>query len=346
MQKLILLSVFLLVLSSCNSATEERTLTEITINDAHLFTSAETDENIANPSTIRVTDNQLYLFDFGLQKFQHFDLDGNRTGMFGEEGQGPGEFQGVAGFWVFDDEIAAFDQRGAKLLYYSQDGRFLNEKAIDRNNFEPGLVMTSTDQFIVPQNGKDGNLAKFSDLSSGESFSFGEAEVEATDFDPGAITQSLERGNLPSFMLGRINLAAGDDRVYLFHIATGKLEAFDMAGVLLAETVVELPVMKKIKDEFFEQSKNALEQGFFIIFSYISSMQATNNGVALLLNGPADHPITVLTFDKSLENPTAYYYNNEIIGRAQTIEIDEVNNTIYFVNIGTAEIFSVPWGVR
>jgi hypothetical protein len=331
---------------SCGPASDERVLTEITIGEARLFVSAETDDDIANPSTIRLADNEVYLYDFGLQKIHHFDNAGNRIRMFGEQGQGPGEFQGLAGFWVFDDEITAFDQRGAKLLYFSRDGRFLNEEAIDRDNFEPGLIMTGPGQLIVPQNGRDGKLAKYKDITGGQSFTFGEAETEASDFNPGAISQSLERGNLPSYMLGRISVAAGDDRIYLFHIATGKLQAFNKEGSLQAETVLDLPVMEKIKDEFFEHSRNALEQGFFILFSYINSMKATENGVALLLNSPADHPVTVFTLDKSLQNQTAFYYDYEILGRVQTIDIDETNNTIYFVNMGTSEVFRAPWGVQ
>jgi|GEM_PF-1766565 len=346
MPRLLLLSILIPFMFSCGSTADENGFTEITIDEANLFTSAETDDNIANPSTIRVADNQVYLYDFGLQKIHHYATNGNRIRMFGEQGQGPGEFQGLAGFWVFDNEIAAFDQRGAKLLYYSRDGRFLNEEAIDQENFAPGFTMTGPGQLIIPLNGRDGKLAKYKDITGGQSFAFGDAEIEASDFDPGAISQSLERGNLPSYMLGRISVAAGDDRIFLFHIATGKLQAFDKEGTLQAEIVLDLPVMEKIKEEFFEQSRTALEQGFFILFSYINSIKATDNGVALLLNAPIDYPVTVLTLDKSLQNQTAFYYDFEILGRVQTIDIDEANNTIYFVNMGTSEVFRAPWGVQ
>lgn len=111
----------------------------------------------------------------------------------------------------------------------------------------------------------------------------------------------------------------------------------------MAETTLNLPVMESIKEEFFEQSSNALEQGFFIIFSYISSMVATEDGVALLFNGPSEHPATVLHLNNTLETKTAFYYNSEELGRVSTFDIDVGKNCIYFVNSGTSEVFSASW---
>lgn len=342
---LLTLTIFSLGLNSCTKSEPESGLTEITIDQAELILSAETDADIAQPSTIRVATYGFYLYDFGLQKILFYDKEGKQQLQFGQEGQGPGEFQGLGGFWVFDDSVVGFDQRGAKFLYYSHDGELMREQQIEQEHFAPGLSMITADRFYIPLNGNGGKLAKYIDISSGESFSFGEAAFEEADFDPGTIQQSIERGNLPDYMLNRVSISANQNRIFLFHTATGKLQAFDKNGDLLSETTLEMPVLEKIKEEFFEHSKMALEQGFFILFSYINSMVSTENGVALLLNGPAEHPVTVLHLDNNLESKTAYYYDSEDFGRVSRFDIDEKLNSIYFVNPGTSEIFRAPWGL-
>lgn len=342
---LLTLIIFSLVLFSCTKSEPENGSTEITIDQAELILSAETDSNIARPATIRVATDGFYLYDFGLQKILFYDKEGNRQLQFGQEGQGPGEFQGLGGFWVFDDVIAGFDQRGAKFIFYSHEGEFLREEQIEQENFAPGLTMVSPDRYYIPLNGKGGTLAKFVDHNSGQNFTFGESEIEQSDFDAGTIRQSIERGNLPDYMLNRVSISTNQNRTFLFHTATGKLQAFDKSGNIQSEITLNLPVFEKIKEEFFEHSKSALERGFFILFSYINSMVSTENGVALLLNGPAEHPVTVLYLDNNLESKTAYYYDSEELGRVSMFDIDEKSNSIYFVNPGTSEIFGAPWGL-
>lgn len=333
----------LLFLYSCGKNGEEINVTEITIDQAELVLSAETDPDIANPSIIRTTDNGFYIYDFGVQKILYYDKEGNQQLKFGHEGQGPGEFQGAGGFWVFDDELVLFDQRGAKILHFSRDGTFLKEESIEQEDFAPGLTMSAPGRFYIPLNGKDGKLAKFIDKTGDTRFAFGEADIPDTDFDAGKVRQSIERGNLPDNMLGRVSISAGDERVYLFHTAVGKLQAYDTDGNLQAEIILDLPVMEESKQEFFEHSKQALERGFFILFSYINDMSATGNGVALLLNTPSDHPVTVLSLDKNLRNKTIIQYETDTLEHVSTFSLDEDKNSIYLVNMGTSEIFRAPW---
>jgi len=339
------LFIFSMLLFSCANNDSEGGVTEIAIDQAERVLSAETNFDLARPSSIRIADNGFYLYDFGLQKILYFDKEGNQQLQFGQEGQGPGEFQGLAGFWLFDDEITLFDQRGAKFLYYSRSGDFIREESIEQENFAPGLTMTSRDQFYIPLNGNDGVLAKYVDKSSGRSFTFGQPEHETEDFDAGLIRQSIERGTLPSYMLNRVSIAANQEQVFLFHIATGKLQAYGHDGNLEAETVLNMPVFEKIKGEFFEHSKSALEQGFFILFSYINSMIATENGVALLLNAPAEFPVTVLHLDNSLQNQTVVTYSAETMERPSMFDINEEKGSIWFVNPGTAEVFQSLWSL-
>ncbi len=333
----------LLFLYSCGKNGDETKITILTIDQAELVVSAETDPDIANPSIIRTAGSGFYIYDFGIQKILYYDDEGNQQLKFGNEGQGPGEFQGAAGFWVFDEEIILFDQRGAKFLHFGLEGTFLKEESIEREDFAPGLTMSSPGRFYIPVNGKDGKLVKQVDKTSDIRFAFGEADIQETDFDPGIIRQSIERGSLPDNMLGRVTIAAGYDRVYLFHTAVGKLQAYDTEGNLQAEIMLDLPVMEESKQEFFKQSRLAIEQGFFIFFSYINSMATTENGVALLLNTPADHPVTVLSLDRNLRNKTIIHYENDTMERVSMFDLDEEKSSIYFVNMGTSEIFRAPW---
>ena len=213
MNKKLLCITFLLLIYSCVNDEPDDSLTEITIDQAELILSAEKDDEIARPSTFRVTTDGFCLYDFGLHKILCYDENGNRQLMFGKEGQGPGEFQGLAGFWIFDELITAFDQQGAKLLYYDHDGSFLREENLEQENFAPGLTMIGPEQLFIPLNGKDGKLAAYFDNKSGERFSFGGADLEESEFDASEISQSIERGTLPDFMLGRVMIAAGENHV-------------------------------------------------------------------------------------------------------------------------------------
>lgn len=56
---------------------------------------------------------------------------------FGSHGRGLGEFESLAGFWVFDDKYLVYDYNGFKFITYDTQGNLVSERLIDANPVNP-----------------------------------------------------------------------------------------------------------------------------------------------------------------------------------------------------------------
>ncbi|MFC1544242.1 6-bladed beta-propeller, partial [Gemmatimonadota bacterium] len=79
----------------------------------------------------RLTDGTLFVFDRDQRTVHVFEPDGSHRGSFGREGQGPGEFQRVAGMATVDGELHLFDRQNMRISVFDLSGGLLRETRLN-----------------------------------------------------------------------------------------------------------------------------------------------------------------------------------------------------------------------
>ena len=70
-------------------------------------------------------DGGLHSMHWGEAEIRRWSPEGAPAGSVGREGEGPGEFQAVAGLGFFGDSLWVWDRRGYRVSYFDKDGNFL-----------------------------------------------------------------------------------------------------------------------------------------------------------------------------------------------------------------------------
>ena len=94
---------------------------------------------IGNISSVRVTDNRIYVQDNPNKQLLVYDLDGNYLMKIQRQGRGPGEYVSLTQFDVNETtgEITIMDLPSRKLLVYSDSGEFVRSISFVENDDVP-----------------------------------------------------------------------------------------------------------------------------------------------------------------------------------------------------------------
>jgi len=163
MQKATTLCLLVLLLMGCNSTInkEQMDITRIKIDPSEAikpvkfsklfvdlkYIQLETDKNcvIGNIDKIIHTENKIIIMDSYITKSIYiFDTDGKINSVINKSGRGPGEYTELTDFTFDsnDNNILIFCGATHKLLFYSLDGKFINEL---NTNFQANFI-----QYISP----------------------------------------------------------------------------------------------------------------------------------------------------------------------------------------------------
>ncbi|TVR26785.1 MAG: hypothetical protein EA390_14415 [Balneolaceae bacterium] len=125
---MICMILFQLIVNSCASDSGKiDTVAEIIKLDEPIILIHYEDKHLASPMLLKTTSwDHLLVYDSRLGVVKAFDGEGKLRAEFGERGQGPGEYQRVGNFALFDDNVYLIDDFGFAIhkFHYDSNGNY------------------------------------------------------------------------------------------------------------------------------------------------------------------------------------------------------------------------------
>jgi len=104
----------------------------------------------------------LYALDTQDTKIKIYDQSGNFLMLFGQKGQGPGEFDTPASInFSPDNELVIEDVIGRKLVFFTKKGKFLRNLSMTAQFAVGNVLMDNEGGFLAREMGFEGNLMFF-----------------------------------------------------------------------------------------------------------------------------------------------------------------------------------------
>lgn len=327
--------------SDPQTAETERITLEISESIRVIDTS--TDDRFAMPSSILPHRNGLFVYDFGAGSIHRFDMEYNLTDSFGNQGGGPGEYQYLAALWMFDGNLTGFDPQNAKLITYSPDGDFMEEESLSSDQFSLMMAAGSANDFYFQSDGVDGTLITHSSLSDESVHHFGESLTDDDEeISISSARQAIEREQIPAFMKNRVLPAVNDERIFIFQLTTGVLQAFNHQYEKEWEYRFETDFMDEVFDNYIEANKMMLDRGNIIFLMYAYHLEATDDGVAILFSTPEGTPVTIGWMDNHGTQAGVISYSG-LEFNSQRFSLSPDRNHVYINNQMEGEIWRAEW---
>ncbi len=202
----------------------------------------------------------VYISDRGDRAIKEYDSSGKYVRTIGKEGQGPGEFQGIADLQILPDgRLIVLDFKSNRLSIFNPEGKFLTSSNLPHSMFTIYLTTDSTftsDETVYRPEKK--HSIKTFDFSGIELMSFGDFVT---------VKPKILRSKGMAFALGipyiPLSVFAGDNKnQLLFHCLNSEylIEVYDKNGVLFRKIYrpyTPLPFTGKDREEFIKNvSKN------------------------------------------------------------------------------------------
>lgn len=271
--------------------------------NTYVFLSAEDTPFLGKPTTIKAVSDGLFFVDLGHYQITKVDYEGNHLLSFGNHGRGPGELQSITGFWPFKNEYLVYDYTSFKFLTFDAHGKLMDEEVLNENPVNPDsdfsipitLDALSSDKLIIPSGGRNGSLFAIADRNSGDVSYFGKAVGEFVQvYNNQEVMQAYSRGEIPDIMLNLVILSSNSNAIYSLQQATGVLGKFTHSGEQVWELELNIPgqegLIEHIAQHNIEAGRSNVRRQRFI---HARAMDANESGVAILLNMPADQPLTI-----------------------------------------------------
>lgn len=345
-----LLFLFLLIGSlGCFNAKKENSNNTLK-ETAFLMMHADSTEIIGAPALIQSVENGFILFDGAYYRFTKFDLQGNKLFSFGKKGKGPGEFLSMSGFKKFEDFYTVFDYRNAKLLKYRINGELIEEVGLNSDYF-PVLPISveaiEPDRFIMPSLGKEGSLLMDIDRKNNNVQYFGHSIGDYVEnFNPGKMNQAqaITSHKIPSYMLNMVALSSNQTGIFSFQQTTALLEKYSSSRELIWQKKIKTPALDGLFDIYFEKNIARIKKGqpTRYTFAYANEMEASEKGVAILLNLRDDQPVTIFWISNDGQNSKVITFDG-IETQPGQFSISEQSSQIFFTNYLQGTIYKAEW---
>ena len=311
---------------------------------ADLIIDANLDKQIAFPSFVRTAGDYFLVYDGQIGKIHKFNYHGDKLMSFGNKGRGPGEFQSVTNYWIMDDAFLFYDYNAAKLVYYNFQGSFVSEKPIKKEHLSLSNAMLSDNRFVLPANGENGALLKVVDYRTDDVFYLGRGYGDVVRPNAKTIRDLIKRTNrISEFFYNKVTVDAIGSDIYIVQNVTGKLQKYSIDEGLIWEMSIKIPSQEVLfdnyKEELFGQNR------YLPDLRYAEGIQATDQGVAVLLNTPENEPVTIvwITSDGKqgliIEYPTIEIPKNFLPRFRLAPEVGEV----IFVNSLDGKVLKAEW---
>lgn len=354
---ILLLSV--MIACSAHEKQEASDFEEYVRSETNVFLSTETSDFVGTPTRIKAFSGGLYYSDSGFQKITKVDRDGNQLLSFGSQGQGPGEFESLTGFWVFDDDYLVYDYNGFKFITYDHQGNLVSERAVSKNpvnpdGFPPGIPITvqaiSPHELLIPSRGRDESLFAIADIKADTLQLVGKAigkHVES--FDDENVERAFSAGEIPDIFMNMVLLGSSPSGIYSFQQTTGILEKYSYSGDLVWEKNLKIPEQEGLFHQIARVNQNAAKNNEPTrLFNYAIAMSAHEEGVAMLLNMPEEHPVTAAWVSNDGGHLSVVVFHGlkqEEIGTMSSFSVSPNDKRAYFLNILDGIIHETEWPV-
>ncbi len=325
------------------------------------FLSPVTSEFVGSPAGIQADEGALYFYDRALKRITKVDTNGEKQLTFGREGSGPGEFESVVGFWVFEERYMIYDYNAFRFNIYHKDGSpdediVINENPVHPDRWPPAYPVSTealnTSEVLVPSQGKGGSLVAVVNIETDSIQFLGSAvgDYLVGSVDRRDIQGAYAAGEIPDIVDNQVAMGGNQSAVYSFQQITGILEKYDRSGRLLWEKYLKVPAQETMFDQFAEENKKRAgdpEQAP-ISYHYARDIEVHDDGVAVLLNMPDDdHPLTLVWVPADGGDSKKITYSGITYSHLpridQSFSISPCDETIYFVDFYDGIIHKAEW---
>jgi hypothetical protein len=293
---LLFLLVFIL---SCSPKQENKTYERNIVEDISVILSADNTKDIANPAWIKSVSDGFLIYDAKLNEILKFNLEGQKLFSFGRQGNGPGEFLSVGGFWKFDQGFLIHDNKAQKLIRYDPSGNHIKDISLDfldTPTLPVGIEALNFQEFVMPSGGEASSLLKVMDVTSQRAEYVGDvvSKKYVRKPTPDERRQAISLGNIPAMDENNVLLSSNESGIFSFQQTTATLEKYSQSGSLLWQKNLRIPEVEELFDYLFQENKSRLDSGKPLLqFAYAHGISANDEGVGVLLNVRGGQPVTI-----------------------------------------------------
>ena len=346
------------LLAGCVSenGVDELVYPEHIVGEVSVFLSAEDSSDYGRPTAIKARPGGLYFIDSGQTQISRTDLQGNLEFSFGSRGEGPGEFLSITVFWLLGDTYLVYDYNNFKFSTFDQHGSLLKEEILSENPVNPGsgrsipitVEALSEDKLLIPTGGSEGSLFAITEPGGGDVIYAGNAlgEFQAI-YDRETVMQAYSRGEIPGILKNLVMIGVSSSAIYSLQQTTGVLEKFTHSGEQIWELELNIPgqdgLLEQISQYNIEAVRNNEPTQMFI---HARAMDASEEGVAMLLNMPEIKPAVVawVPADGSgVEIITIENLELNKFGFMGMFTLSIEDQTAYYLERDTGTVYQFEW---
>ena len=321
-----------------------------------MFLSVQENPFLGRPTAIKASSGGFYVVDSGRYQIHNVDSTGDLQMSFGKQGRGPGEFQHLTKFWPFSDRYLVYDYNSFKFITYDKQGNMIDEVIMRENpvntESQRSIPITvealTSDKLLIPTGGNQGSLFAIAGLGSDDVIYVGNALGEfVTIYNHEEVTEAYSRGENPGIFKNLVMLGSSSDGIYSLQQTTGVLEKFTYSGERVWELELNIPGQEELMDIIAQNNVEAGKRnGPTQMFMHARAIDASEEGVAMLLRMPENHPITMawIPADGSgVDLITAESLDVSPRGFMGMFALSAKDQTAYFLERETGTVFQFRW---
>ncbi|MBL7086825.1 MAG: 6-bladed beta-propeller [Candidatus Cloacimonetes bacterium] len=138
------------ILALCSCSKQDRlSEKELNVTFEKIGEIRENENNLMDITDYSVHNDEIYVLDNDEGKIFHYNVKGKLLNTFGNKGKGPGEFILPMNISCLKDRIVIFDYDKRSIIEYSNDGNFIKEWIIGKDNcIQRRLILTQNGKII------------------------------------------------------------------------------------------------------------------------------------------------------------------------------------------------------
>lgn len=346
------------ILISCASEknSDERYYQEHSVENISVFLKVEENPFLGRPTAMKARPGGLYLIDSGRSMIHNVDRDGDLRLSFGNRGQGPGEFQHLTGFWPMDDRYLVYDYNSFKFITFDRQGDMIDEVIMRENPVNPkskrSIPITvealTPGKLLIPSGGNRGSLFAIAEMGGNDVIYAGDALGEfVAGYNTDDVMQSYGNGQVPDIFKNLVMLESSADGIYSLQQTTGVLEKFSHSGERIWKMELNIPGQEGLMDQIAQQNINAVKNAEPTqLFMHARAMDATEEGVAMLLKMPDSHPAAIAWIPadgRGVDLITLKSLDVDQSGFMGIFSLSPEDRTAYYLEQETGTVYQFGW---
>lgn len=350
--QLLILAVLPLTLASCQNHYGQQEPQSIVIDTLHvseleLIVSTESALLGEPREIVAINEQQFAVYDHAYKKIIVFDNNGDKLNEFGNVGEGPGEWDAMAGAAEIDfvsDRF--FTTNKGRFLFdlYDRSGNHIRSISFPQYLYFSHKSLLPDEKLLITTNGRENALAVVMDLNEEEEIiqRIGTPESEYSEgqnFEQERTAYS--NGDIPKSDLNRALAARGKDGYFLFMNTLGELRLYSEEGDLIFNKEIPDFIKTTVFDFIIHQNKEEVPKNSVMPLKYARELKVHDDLIYLYMPKPhpeADLDFRMLVYDSNGELLKHYVFvDNENESFLYDFAISE-DNHIYFIDVMSAEI--------